>query len=151
MGGNEEEALFALNNGTCRLHGPGQAAAKAAHITQALNGFDVSQISAGDSHTLALSRKKSSWSMMLSGQGGALTQKPSLYYKLFAEIAQTDIGLIEDSEGLTESDHLVATLNDVERMTDPNDPTYLALSPAERAVASRLLSEFEAQFRGEKT
>merc|ERR1719238_1068325 len=89
---------------------------------------------AKDTTTLALSRKKSSWSMMLSGQGGALVQKPSLYYKLFAEIAQQDPGLIEDSEGLTESDHLVATLNDVERMTDP---TYLALSPAERAADSR--------------
>ena len=32
--------------------------------------------------SLQLSRKKSSWSMMLSGQAGALTAKPSLYYKV---------------------------------------------------------------------
>ena len=70
-----------------------------------LDAAVMKMLSAADT-TMQLGRKRSSWSMLMSGQGGNLVGKPSMYYRLFAEVAQTDHGLIEDSVGDTEMDQV---------------------------------------------
>jgi hypothetical protein len=79
-----------------------------------------------DDTTVQIGRKRSSWSQLLSGQASSLVQKPPLYYKLFSEVAQTDHGLIEDSDGGTEMDALVRVIENVENATDPANADWLA-------------------------
>jgi hypothetical protein len=82
------------------------------------------QVLSKDETTVQIGRKKSSWSQLLSGQASTLVQKPPLYYKLFAEVAQTDHGLIENSDGSTEMDQLVKVIENVDAATDPNNAEW---------------------------
>ena len=51
---------------------------------------------------------------------------PLVGWHIFSELCQTDKDMLEDTHGRSEMDGLIVLLEDVDRLTDPTDPAYLA-------------------------